>query len=89
MTLSTDDPASVVRALKAEPAGSDIWLCGGGQLAGALHDEIDALVLKVNPITLGDGIGLFGGRAATGSYALTQSTAFDSGVVISHYDRVR
>lgn len=47
-----------VRALKAE-AGGDIWLCGGGDLAGQLVDEIDELELKMNPVVMGGGVPLF------------------------------
>ena len=53
------DPVARVRALKDEP-GAGLWLVGGGSLAGALYDEIDELVLKVAPITLGAGVPLFG-----------------------------
>jgi dihydrofolate reductase len=53
------DPVARVRALKDEP-GAGLWLVGGGSLAGALYDEIDELVLKVAPITIGAGVPLFG-----------------------------
>ncbi|MDT0352629.1 dihydrofolate reductase family protein [Pseudonocardia charpentierae] len=53
------DPVERVRALKDEP-GSGLWLVGGGSLAGALYDEIDELVLKIAPITIGAGVPLFG-----------------------------
>jgi dihydrofolate reductase len=48
-----------VRAFKLE-SGKDIWLVGGGDLAGALYAEIDRIVLKLSPLTLGSGVGLFG-----------------------------
>lgn len=54
------DPVERVRDLKDEP-GAGLWLCGGGALAGALQDEIDALVLKIAPLTIGSGVPLFGG----------------------------
>jgi dihydrofolate reductase len=55
----TQDPTDRVRALKDEP-GDGLWLVGGGSLASALYDEIDDLVLKIAPITLGAGVPLFG-----------------------------
>jgi dihydrofolate reductase len=53
------DPAERVRAPKDEP-GAGLWLVGGGSLAGALCDEIDELVLKIAPITIGAGVPVFG-----------------------------
>ena len=53
------DPVARVRALKDEP-GAGLWLVGGGSLAGALYDEIDELILKIAPITVGAGVPLFG-----------------------------
>ncbi|MFK5583952.1 dihydrofolate reductase family protein [Serinicoccus sp. LYQ131] len=35
----TDDPLALVRGLKQED-GLDVWLCGGGDLAGALLPEM-------------------------------------------------
>jgi dihydrofolate reductase len=88
VTLVRDDPVSLVRRLKAEP-GRDVWLCGGGTLASALADEIDALILKVNPVALGRGIPLFGdARAVPRPLELLEHRTFDGGVVVHRY-RVR
>ena len=57
--LVNTDPVARVRELKAED-GLDIWLCGGGTLAGTLREEIDELHLKVYPVVLGKGVPLFG-----------------------------
>lgn len=86
--LMRHDPAGAVRALKAEE-GSGIWLCGGGHLAATLYDEIDELLLKVNPVTFGTGIPLFG----TGTYAPRQwerlsVRPFFSGVTFVHLRRM-
>lgn len=80
-----DDPVQTVRALKAEPHGSGIWLCGGGLLAATLADEIDELVLKVNPVVLGDGPSLFRSGYQPRPFSLTASTAYGSGVVVNTY----
>lgn len=81
------DPVALVRELKQE-SGADIWLCGGGALAGTLRGEIDRLVLKRHPFVYGAGIPLFG----TSTYAperidLVRSIAFDSGVELTEYVR--
>jgi len=81
----TADPLSLVRDLKRED-GLDIWLCGGGTLAGALVPEIDRLVLKRNPLVFGSGIPLFAGApSAARRFTPTRTRAFDSGVVIEEY----
>jgi dihydrofolate reductase len=51
------DPVARVRELKQED-GKDIWLVGGATLAGALFAEIDRLVVKLGPLTLGSGVPL-------------------------------
>jgi dihydrofolate reductase len=55
--IVNDDPADVVRELKARP-GKDIWLFGGGELFRVLLDAglVDTVELAVMPILLGDGI---------------------------------
>ncbi|HET6300629.1 dihydrofolate reductase family protein [Microbacterium sp.] len=83
----TDDPLATVRALK-EDDGLDIWLAGGGELAGALLPEIDRLVLKRNPFAFGSGIPLFGrAPCEPRRFALTEVRAFESGVVVEEYVR--
>jgi len=86
--LVTTDPVDLVRDLKRE-GGLDIWLCGGARLAGALHGEIDELIVKVNPVVLGAGIGLFAGVRGPVTLALTDHRTFAGGVAIHRYDVVR
>ena len=83
----TADALATVRELKQQP-GQGIYLCGGGDLAGALLPEIDRLILKRNPVVLGSGIRLFGTTGATiQRFRLVGSRAFESGVVIEEYAR--
>ncbi|GGJ87695.1 deaminase [Pilimelia anulata] len=87
VTVIRADPLGAVRRLKAEPGGG-IWLCGGGKLAAALLPEIDALVLKVNPVLAGDGIPLFAGTAFDPRrWDLTERREFAGGVVAHRYAR--
>lgn len=81
------DPLEKVRQLKQEP-GLGIWLVGGGQLAQALAPEIDELVLKLYPITLGAGIPLFGGATDLARYERTDLQAYKTGVVYLTYNRI-
>jgi dihydrofolate reductase len=79
------DPLARVRALKQEP-GRDIWLCGGGELAGQLLPEIDELFLKVNPVVFGSGVPVIAGREAVALPLVLLSThGYANGVILLHY----
>lgn len=80
------DPVTRVRELKRED-GKDIWLCGGGSLAGTLRDEIDEIHLKLNPVLIGAGTALVDGDFEIDRYSLASSQPFDSGVVLLKYAR--
>ena len=81
----TSDPVATVRELKAQ-SGLDIYLCGGGELAGALLPQIDRLVLKRNPLVFGSGIPLFGNTPyVPRRFTLESTQPFDSGVIIEQY----
>ncbi|MEV1009123.1 dihydrofolate reductase family protein [Streptomyces sp. NPDC049881] len=84
------DPVATVRELKREEGDKDIWLVGGATLAGVLYDEIDRLVLKLNPVTAGTGIPLFGAGAAfrPAAWRLTDHTVLAGGTAFLTYDRV-
>lgn len=86
--LVTGDPVAKVRELKQED-GKDIWLIGGGELAGALYGEIDRLIVKLGPLTTGTGIPLFGRTAAFDPrvWNLTGHTVLDSGAAFLTYTR--
>lgn len=84
--LLANDVSGYVQRLKSE-VGKDIWLCGGGQLAGYLlsHDLIDEVVLKVNPIILGEGRPLFAEVTTRPSLRLTSTHPYPNGVVLLSY----
>jgi dihydrofolate reductase len=86
--LVTSDPVAKVRELKQED-GKDIWLIGGGALAGALYAEIDQLIVKLCPLTIGTGIPLFGRTAAFDPrvWNLTDHVVLESGAVFLTYTR--
>lgn len=86
VTLVDEEPAEYVRRLKGLD-GLGIWLCGGGELAGALLPEIDQLILKVNPIVIGSGKPLFARGFEARSFTLTGTKAYESGVVVQRYHR--
>jgi dihydrofolate reductase len=73
-----------VRAMKDEH-GKDIWLAGGGRLAAFLVDEIDELVLKVNPVALGAGTPLFDGLVGPRPVTLTDHKVYPNGFALMRY----
>ena len=82
-----DDLVARVRELKAEDSRFGIYLCGGSRLAGELHEEIDELVIKTYPVTLGTGMPMFGSGFAVTEFALDEVRVFDNGVVVRTYGR--
>lgn len=82
------DPVAHVRQLKAEE-GRDIWLVGGGTLAHTLLEEIDRLVLKVNPSVIGDGVRLFAGPFAHARFEHVDQVDLPGGVRVVTLDRAR
>ncbi|MGP3977153.1 dihydrofolate reductase family protein [Streptomyces sp. 8N114] len=87
--IVADDPASTARKLKQDGSDKDIWLVGGAELAGALYSEIDRLIVKLSPLTIGTGIPLFGHNAAfsPSAWNLTDHTVLPSGAAFLTYDR--
>jgi dihydrofolate reductase len=76
----------LIRKLK-EDKGPDIYLCGGGELAGWLLDneQIDILKLKLNPLILGQGIRLFGNSTKDVQTEVIDSILYDKGLQVITY----
>lgn len=88
LNIVAEGAAAVVRDLK-ERAGSEIYLCGGSVFAGSLLQEqlIDRLVLKVNPIVIGEGLPLFS-SSARARLKCTATKRYENGVLLAEYDVV-
>ncbi|WP_227998053.1 dihydrofolate reductase family protein [Nocardia australiensis] len=84
--LVESDPLGLVRRLKAE-AGGDIWLCGGGIVAGQLLGEIDELIIKSYPVVAGCGIPAFAGEFRPTLFTPTQRKEFGNGAQVSWFTR--
>ncbi len=89
VTVVRDDPVGAVRALKQEDTGLDVYLAGGGQLAGELLDEIDRLVVKLYPVVAGAGRTAFGTRFAPTAFQLDDLRSFPGGNAVLYYSRPR
>ncbi|MEV0364378.1 dihydrofolate reductase family protein [Nocardia fusca] len=88
--LVRTDPVELVRRLKKEegPQGKDIWLCGGGTLAGALIEEIDQLVFKSYPVLAGTGVPVLGGVFRPTRFTPVRRQEFGNGAQVTWFDRV-
>jgi len=84
--ITNEDPADVVRALKAKP-GKDIWLFGGGELFRVLLDAglVDTVELAVMPVLLGDGIPVLPPGAAVTLVLSDVKRLPASGIVVLAY----
>ncbi|MEU0966660.1 dihydrofolate reductase family protein [Streptomyces sp. NPDC005917] len=87
--IIASDLVGRVRELKAEDGALGIWLCGGAQVAGALVDEIDELVIKSYPIVYGRGMPMFASGVDIKEFTLDEVRVFRSGVVVRAYGRRR
>ena len=84
VTVVHDRPLALVRRLKAED-GLDVWLCGGGRLAGALLPEIDELVVKHYPVLAGAGRPVLDGGFSPTLLDVTSSLQFSDGTRLVTY----
>lgn len=81
-TVVSENAGEAVRKLKSA-SGKDIWLMGGGELAGSLLDEgvVDEISLNIHPILLGQGIPLFGNLSTQVNLELLSSKTHKNGCV--------
>ena len=82
------DIAEKVRQLKQQP-GPDLHVYGSANLLQTLlkNDLVDALWLKIYPITLGTGKRLFADGTIPAAFKATESQVTSTGVIIVNYER--
>ncbi len=61
ITFARDDVASVHSTMVEAAGGKDVWIVGGGDLAGQFADAglLDEVIVYIAPVTLGAGAPLF------------------------------
>jgi dihydrofolate reductase len=74
LTFVRGDVRPVHEAMVAAANGRNIWVVGGGELAGAFADAglLDELILGVAPVTLGGGAPLLPRRLGSSRLTLTE-----------------
>ena len=84
-----EDPASLVRHLRAQADEGDCWLIGGGQILRAFErlGAVDEYEIFVMPVVLGSGIPLFPDPFPAGRLQLQDVTAWENGAVRLLYVR--
>jgi dihydrofolate reductase len=82
------DVAARVAELKRQP-GPDLHVYGSANLLQTLlaHDLVDALWLRIHPITLGRGKRLFEGGAIPAAFRMTEGQLTPTGVILASYER--
>ena len=82
-TLIRDDLVGRVRAIKEQPGGDLVLVCGPELLAAlAGAGMVDEYVLLVHPLALGTGVALFGQLGQTLRLELAETRTFPSGTVL-------
>jgi dihydrofolate reductase len=91
--LATGNLTQEINALKNQPitnpSRNDIIAYGGGTFVSALikHELIDDFHLFINPVAIGKGMAIFQHLEKYQSLKLVNSTPFECGIVVLHYQR--
>lgn len=81
------DVVPVHAAMAEAAAGRNIWIVGGGDLAGQFFDAglLDEVTVQIGSVTLGTGKPLFPRRATTPPWRLVSVRQMGSGLAELHY----
>jgi dihydrofolate reductase len=85
------DVRPVHEAMRAAAHDNNLWVVGGGDLAGQFHDAglLDEMIVQVGSATLGKGKPLFPRRVFSPTLQLTSLRQIGTGMVELRYDIVR
>jgi dihydrofolate reductase len=85
--IENGDLAEGIKRLKATKK-KDILVYGGVSFVTSLIEErlIDEFHLFVNPVAIGKGKSIFSGLGASQPFKLVKSIAYNSGIVLLHYE---
>ncbi|KHK57874.1 deaminase [Ralstonia sp. A12] len=85
------DVAPVHQQMLAAANGKNVWIVGGGELAGQFLDRglLDELIVQVMPVVLGSGLPLLPRAVVTPALKLTSATPYKETFVELRYEVVR
>ena len=85
------DVRPVHRQMVAAAGGKNIWIVGGGELAGQFYDQglLDELIIQVTPVTLGGGSPLLPRAITTPPLRLVSATTYGAAFVELRYETPR
>ncbi len=85
------DVREVHAAMRAAAQGRNLWIVGGGDLAGQFHDAglLDELIVQVGSVTLGNGRPLFPRQVLSPTLQLRSVRQMGVGMVELRYDIVK
>ena len=86
--IATGDSNDEITKLKSQEGGGDIIVYGGASFDSSLIKEnlIDEYYLFINPVAIGNGKTIFKDLKEIRKLSLIESIAFDSGIVLLHYE---
>ncbi|QJE98634.1 dihydrofolate reductase family protein [Luteolibacter luteus] len=82
------DVREVHAAMAGEAGGKNLWIVGGGDLAGQFYDAglLDEMIVQVGSVTLGQGKPLFPRRVLSPTLKLTTVRQMGAGMVELRYE---
>lgn len=82
------DVAPVHAEMVKAAAGKNVWVVGGGELAGQFHDKglLDELILSVAPVMLQSGAPVFGRSLTTPPMKLVKMEQYDDVFAVLTYE---
>lgn len=85
------DVRPIHAAMRAAAGDKNVWIVGGGDLAGQFHDAglLDELILQVGSVTLGKGQPLFPRRVLSPTLRLVASQPIGTSMIELRYEVVR
>lgn len=82
------DVRPVYEEMKTSAGEKNLWIVGGGDLAGQFHDQglLDEIIVSVASVTLGAGFPLFPRQLTTPPLRLKSVKAFEDSFAVLHYE---